>query len=986
MGKIWLGHRDLEWLRGCIDTVVLSGNGEFFRQRRTGYKAIHVIRRANANDKFLEVLEFHSGSRQGALRIPEATDGGNQHRVVNVDVGTRMAREGNLPKIWHANPTQHTNEVGSSSTGPDPCVVAKDTTPISSAETKKEDSRLLSLAVEPRVKVLVPSAGKGVEQLWGSSSVWMLELRDGRRVSIPLSLLRSPVSMDSEDLGVVNESGLHDRVGVGLDSDGSLQCDDFEVWGEVEGDKDDVSVIWEDNPPTVTIKNDREVCTHSLTQTTGIASAPSDWVLETMTAFGIVLGASFEGHEEQLMEWVFSGVYGPQTDRERLLMWYELAGISSWWDVLWCIGGDLNVVRFPAEKLRGHFFTQAMEDFSDFISSCGLVDPPLERGQFTWSNSREEEAMSRIDRFLYLAAWEDQFPSITQRRRKAFMDHVRQWWGSYQFHGSPSHVLANKLKALKADLKKWNVESFGNVTVKQNQLWLELAELDRVVEGRSLSGTERSRKTLVVEELEKMALLEEISWRQKSRAIWLKEGDKNTKFFHRLANSHRRYNSISSLLINGEMSTDPNFIADNITHFYTNLYSEEADWRPKLDGIEFLMIPREEAMWLERPFDEEEVGGVLKAFNGDKAPARFSILINGCPQGFFASSRGLRQGDPLSPLLFVLIMETLSRLMARATQERFLSGFLVGMEGDNPLMVSHLLFVDDTLIFCNADVAQLEYLRYVFTWFEVVSGLRVNLQKSEMVLVGDVPNLEDLADVLGCKLSALPMTYLGLPLGAKFNSKQIWNTIIEKMECRLGGWKRLYLSKGDQPKFRLVNWTKVCEPVQNGGLGVKNLRLCNQSLLGKWLWRYGKEREAFWRQVVAVKHEDMWGGWCSQLSRGAYGEAFPTLFFIALNKEAAVAEYMQFSHGNLHWEVKFVRNLQDWELDSLVSFLSRLYSVSINDSGLDRMCWQRDSKTEFSVHSYYCCLHVPNPVQFPWKGVWKSKAPPRVAFFLWTTV
>ena len=132
MGKIWLGHRDLEWLRGCIDTVVLSGNGEFFRQRRTGYKAIHVIRRANANDKFLEVLEFHGGSRQGALRIPEgaaksgwvdfgrlckdfwdpnhqtttATDGGNQHRVVNVDVGTRMAREENLPKI-KSHPTRN---------------------------------------------------------------------------------------------------------------------------------------------------------------------------------------------------------------------------------------------------------------------------------------------------------------------------------------------------------------------------------------------------------------------------------------------------------------------------------------------------------------------------------------------------------------------------------------------------------------------------------------------------------------------------------------------------------------------------------------------------------------------------------------------------------------------------------------------------------------------------------------------------------------
>jgi hypothetical protein len=115
-------------------------------------------------------------------------------------------------------------------------------------------------------------------------------------------------------------------------------------------------------------------------------------------------------------EWAFSGVYGPQTDRERLIMWDELAGISSWWEVPWCIGGDLNVVRFPSEKARGHNFTQAMADFSDFISSCGLVDPPLEGGQYTWSNSREEEAMSRLDRFLFTPNWEDQFPSITQHR------------------------------------------------------------------------------------------------------------------------------------------------------------------------------------------------------------------------------------------------------------------------------------------------------------------------------------------------------------------------------------------------------------------------------------------------------------------------------------------------------------------------------------------------------------------------------------------
>ena len=81
----------------------------------------------------------------------------------------------------------------------------------------------------------------------------------------------------------------------------------------------------------------------------------------------------------------------------------------------------------------------------------------------------------------------------------------------------------------------------------------------------------------------------------------------------------------------------------------------------------------------------------------------FSILINGSPSGFFRSSRGLKQGDPFSPYLFLLAMEALSQLLSSARNGGFISRFKVGGRGREGLIVSHLLFADDTLIFYGAN-------------------------------------------------------------------------------------------------------------------------------------------------------------------------------------------------------------------------------------------------------------------------------------------
>ena len=119
-------------------------------------------------------------------------------------------------------------------------------------------------------------------------------------------------------------------------------------------------------------------------------------------------------------EWAFTSVYGPNVDRERRLLWEELSGLHSWWNVPWCVLGDFNVC-FPTERLGTINFTQAMHDFLDFISVHGLLDIPMAGGRYTWSNSISG---SKIDCFLFSPDWEDHYPNISQRRLvKVVSDH-----------------------------------------------------------------------------------------------------------------------------------------------------------------------------------------------------------------------------------------------------------------------------------------------------------------------------------------------------------------------------------------------------------------------------------------------------------------------------------------------------------------------------------------------------------------------------------
>ena len=93
---------------------------------------------------------------------------------------------------------------------------------------------------------------------------------------------------------------------------------------------------------------------------------------------------------------------------------------------------------------------------------------------------------------------------------------------------------------------------------------------------------------------------------------------------------------------------------------------------------------------------------------------------------------------------------------------------------------------------------QILHIQLLLLSFQVVTGLKVNVHKSEMIPIGEADDMQALANILGCRVGTLPMSYHDMPLGASHNSPSIWNPILEKIEQKLAGWKKLYLSKGGQ--------------------------------------------------------------------------------------------------------------------------------------------------------------------------------------------
>ena len=123
-------------------------------------------------------------------------------------------------------------------------------------------------------------------------------------------------------------------------------------------------------------------------------------------------------------------------------------------------------------------------------------------------------------------------------------------------------------------------------------------------------------------------------------------------------------------------------------------------------------------------------------------------------------------------------------------------GYRITNRNNEVMHITHLLFADDTLVFCRCSMEEMVHLNWLLLWFEAILELRINLEKSIALVVGELENLDELTLELGCKTRTLSTIYWGLPLVMRRNSISVWDGVEERFRKKLTLWKRQFISNG----------------------------------------------------------------------------------------------------------------------------------------------------------------------------------------------
>ena len=272
-----------------------------------------------------------------------------------------------------------------------------------------------------------------------------------------------------------------------------------------------------------------------------------------------------------------------------------------------------------------------------------------------------------------------------------------------------------------------------------------------------------------------------------------------------------------------------------------------------------------------------------------------SVKLNDVTGPYFVSSKGVRQGDPLSPILFNFVADCMARMVRKAQNESLIMGLASNIILKGVVL---LQYADDTIVCLQNNIDYARNMKLLLYFYEMMSGLKINFSKSEVITIHGDDQLDMLyADLFNCQIGRFPLKYLGVPVSPGRLHIKDWLPLVEKNEKKLATWKGSSMSiagrvtlinsslsnaliyhmsmfllpktivknldkqrrrffwqgGGRKRKYHLVKWTTICKSKKKGGLGVKDISKMNISLLCKWWWKLEMEN-GLWQDIVKAKY------------------------------------------------------------------------------------------------------------------------------------
>nr|GEW12529.1 RNA-directed DNA polymerase, eukaryota [Tanacetum cinerariifolium] len=609
-------------------------------------------------------------------------------------------------------------------------------------------------------------------------------------------------------------------------------------------------------------------------------------------------------------------IYAPQSTVLKRILWDYILGLINIWKGETIVLGDFNVVRFEEERFGSFFNQSCARAFNQFVSSSGLLEVKMKGYSFTWSHPSATKINHRpiILNEIYFAFGPTPFRIYhSWFKRDGFDAMVEQAWRFFTHNDSNGLIrFKKKLQDLTKTIQAWIRDTNKSYVGVKKSISDELVAIDKILDTGAVLDELLANRLDLSHKLHKLNQLDLKEAAQKAKVKWAIEKGENSNFFHGIINKRRIQLAIRGVFHNGDWHTDPNLVkrafliilllgVNNLVALILNLVCrflticlliKWRNWTRALLQIKSVLLFEIVRFYasltivsfqeiLDGPFILNEVLAWCKhkkkqaiIFKVDFFKAydsvRWDFLLDVLQAFGFGPSCGLKQGDPLAPLLFILIMESLHISVSRGANDDVFKGLQI----QGSLSLSHIFYADDAVFIGEWSDDNLDNLIRILNCFHLASGLKINVNKSQVLGVGVPPDIVNQgASRIGCSVMHLPFKYLGVMVGDHMSRYSAWSSSIQKIRTRfiqvegqnpfrvlheMEILRNKFFNGTDVSKSKItwVAWDKVLASKKKGGLGVSSFFALNRALLLKWVWRFLSQDDSVKEVSVAAKFGD----------------------------------------------------------------------------------------------------------------------------------